>query len=148
MRNAVIGLTICICLSACSGPIGPIPGGELDGVEFPWPDDWEFTNAEENVLLQTNPNDPYSVTIWCVTLNDKLYFAAANTESTWVLNMAENPQVILSVGGKLIEGRAERIGSDSSEVNDVIQAYLKKYEIESEEDFVQEDGALFRLNKP
>ena len=148
MRNAVTALSICICLSACSGPIGPIPGGELDGVELPWPDDWEFTNAEENVLLQTNPGDPYSVTIWCVTHDGNLYFAAEKKESRWVLNMADDPAVILSVRGKLIRGTSHRIRPGSAEIPHIIQAYLVKYEIESEEDFVQEDGALFRLDPP
>jgi uncharacterized protein DUF2255 len=146
MRNAVVVLFCSSLLYACSGPMGPIPGGKLEGTPAGWPEDWAFTDTIENVLLQTNPNDPYSVTVWCVTQDGQLYIAAGNEESRWVLNMRENPEVVLSINGKLYEARVEDV-TDREEINQVIAAYLLKYKIESEEDFVQEDGVLFRLHQ-
>ena len=147
MRNAVIGLLSIFLVSACSSPLGPIPGGKLEGSPADWPDSWAFTDEIENVLLETNPNDPYSVTVWCVTHNGYLFVAAGDEQSTWVRNIRSNGNVILNVEGKLYAAFA-RIETNTDVIGPVVQAYLKKYNIESEEDFVQEDGVLFRLYKP
>ncbi len=127
--------------------MGPIPGGALEGEEIAWPEDWSFTDNVENVLLQTDPEDPYSVTIWCIARENTLYFAAADKESQWVRNINDNSEVTLSVNTRLIRGTAS-IVTGRAEAEPVIQAYLQKYEIDSREDFVQEDGVLFRLSKP
>ena len=127
--------------------MGPIPGGALEGEEIAWPEDWSFTDTVENVLLQTDPEDPYSVTIWCIAIENTLYFAAADKESQWVRNINDNSEVILSVNTRLIRGTASTV-TERAEVEPVIQTYLQKYEIDSREDFVQEDGVLFRLSKP
>ena len=147
MRNAVLVLLLSLSMAACSGPIGPIPGGELSGESAPWPADWAYTDKVENVLLQTNPNDPYSVTIWCVTHNDELFFGAGDKDSKWVANILHNPSVKLSINGKLIDGNASEV-KDTILVGNVISAFLTKYDIESEEDLVQEEGMLFRFDKP
>ena len=49
-------------LSSCGAPLGPIPGGKLQGITEPWPKDWSHAEDVDNVLLETNPSDPYSVT--------------------------------------------------------------------------------------
>lgn len=147
MRNAVVLLLSILLVSACSSPLGPIPGGKLEGTPADWPDSWAFTDEVENVLLETNPDDPYSVTIWCVTHDNDLFIAAGDEESTWVHNIRSNSKVILNVEGKLYTALAQ-IETNTEVIYPVIQAYLKKYNIESEEDFVQEDGVLFRLYKP
>ncbi len=147
MRNAVVGVFCCTLLCACSGPVGPIAGGALEGQPMDWPESWEFTDSVENVLLQTNPQDPYSVTIWCVREGEQLYIAASDDDNQWVVNMMEDPRVILSVEGNLINGRTS-IVSNTDEINRIIQAYLIKYEIDNEENFVEEEGVLFRFNRP
>ena len=146
MRNAVLVLFSLALASACSGPMGPIPGGELQGTPAPWPEDWSYTDDIENVLLQTRPQDPYSVTIWIVTVEDKVYIAAGDEDAKWVQYMRANPNVILSVNGKLINAVVANVTANE-EINRVVQAYLTKYEMD-EEDFVEEDGLLFELNKP
>ncbi len=147
MRNAVVVLFSISLLCACSGPMGPIPGGKLEGTPAYWPEDWTFTDDVENILLETNPDDPYSVTVWCVTQTNNLYIAAASEDSTWVKNMRVNPKVLFNIEGQLFNGIAQGV-SNTEEIRQVIKAYLIKYEIESEEDFVQEDGVLFRLDRP
>ena len=147
MRNAAVVLLSMSLLCACSGPIGPIPGGKLQGTPTPWPDDWNFSDEVENILLETNPDDPYSVTVWCVTQANNLYVAAASEESRWVQNMRNNPKVLVNIDGQLFTGIARDV-SNNEEIRQVIQAYLSKYEIESEEDFVQEGGVLFRVEHP
>lgn len=146
MRKALLALASVTLVCACSVPMGPIAGGKLEGTPTSWPEDWLFTDEVENVLLETNPDDPYSVTVWMVVDNNQPYVAAASTESQWARNMRENPHVILSVEGRLYEAAAATV-TTRDEIDRVIQAYLVKYEIESQEDFVQEGGVLFRLTQ-
>ena len=81
-----------------------------------------------------------------VQVDNEPYIAAGSNESQWVLNMQDNPHVILSVEGKLYNASARQV-SDVNQIDRVVQAYLTKYEIESVDDFVQEDGLLFRLQR-
>ena len=114
---------------------------------MPWPESWEFTDSVENVLLETNSTeDPYSVTVWCARVGDNLYIAASDEDNQWVVNMKSDPRVLLSIEGKLVEGRTS-IVSNTDEIRRVIQAYLVKYEIENEENFVEEEGVLFRFHR-
>ncbi len=147
MRNAVVVLFSIGLVCACSGPMGPIAGGTLEGDPAAWPEDWAFTNDTDNVLLQTCPQDPYSVTTWAVTTNGNLYIAAANSKATWVKNIADDNAVIVSVNGELYDATAS-IVTEREEIADVVQAYVVKYEFDSQEDFIEEEGVLFRLSKP
>lgn len=147
MRNAVVALLSLFIISACSGPMGPIAGGELEGTPSGWPEDWTYTDEIENVLLQTNPMDPYSVTIWIVVDDGVPYVAAGDPDSTWAANILQNPEVILSVEGKLINARANRVMS-TQEVLKVADQYVKKYEMDQEDFTEQENGTLFRLSPP
>lgn len=146
MRNVVVALFCIVYISACSGPVGPIAGGTLEGTPAPWPEDWSFTNDIENVLLQTNPDDPYSVTIWMVVVDGQVYIASVSHGTRWAKNISANDHVVLSVHGKLINARANQV--TSAEIGaQVVQAYLKKYDME-EEEFVEEDGVLFHITEP
>ncbi len=137
MRNAVLVLFSLGLASACSGPMGPIPGGELQGTPEPWPEDWSYTEDIENVLLQTRPEDPYSVTIWIALVDYNAFIVAGDEDSTWVQNIRANPNVVLSVNGKLINARVSDVTANE-ELNNGIQAFLNKYQMD-EEDFVREE---------
>ena len=146
MRNAVLVLLSIGFICACSAPVGPIAGGALEGHQAPWPDDWAFADNTENVLLQTGRDDPYSVTIWTDTSAGNLYIAAMNRNSKWAKNMAQDPNVTISIEGKLFDARATVV-TDIQESQQVGQAYLKKYEFDSAEDFDEDEGLVFRLNQ-
>ncbi|XOV83891.1 MAG: hypothetical protein ACFHXK_02005 [bacterium] len=145
MRNAIVALFGLFILSGCSGPLGPIAGGELEGKPIQWPEDWSYTNDIENVLLQTNPEDPYSVTIWIVVADGVPYIAASDSDARWVRNIQENPEVILSVDGKLINARTSQVVVQN-EIYKVAEQYVQKYEMEQEEFVEAEDGIAFRLS--
>ena len=49
MRNAVVVLFSIGLVCACSGPMGPIAGGTLEGDSAAWPEDWAFTDNTDNV---------------------------------------------------------------------------------------------------
>lgn len=146
MRNAATALLV-VFATACGAPIGPIAGGELQGTEMPWPRDWTFTDDIENVLLETNPDDPYSVTVWGVSSANAFYVAGASRDSRWVQNMLHNAQVTLSVDGNLYVGRASRV-IDAQELRRVGDAFTAKYDIDTSEtsSFFEDGGIIFRLN--
>ena len=54
---------------------------------MPWPTDWAIAEDCENVLLETNPAKPYSVTIWGVGDEQNFYVAAGKQSSRWAQNI-------------------------------------------------------------
>ena len=131
MRQALM-VSLLFGVTACGGPMGPIPGGELPGEVVAWPQDWLFTNEIENFLLETNPNDPYSVTIWAVTTGDVLYFVGVSGDSTWVTNILGDNRVRLAVNDHLYAARAAPV-SDPAELDAVRAAYVSKYDLGEED---------------
>ena len=125
--------------------MGPIPGGELEGEEKAWPADWSFSDDIENILLETNPDDPYSVTVWGVYVGSEIYITGATEESQWVKNLMTNPAARISVEGDLYRARAQQVASEDPRI---LEAYVKKYGIEPEEaeEFMEQGGILFRLS--
>ncbi len=147
MRAAISIVFSIAFLGACSGPMGPIPGDALEGEETPWPADWAFTDSIENVLLETNPGDPYSVTVWGVQQNGHFYIAGSSSRSNWVENIQEDNAVILSVEHKLYNALATEV-TDMEEQLSILQLYIHKYEIEPDGNFIEDGGILFKLSPP
>ena len=71
LRHTSLWIVGAFLLSSCGAPLGLIPGGKLEGELSPWPANWDHAEDCENVLLETDPADPYSVTIWGVGVKDE-----------------------------------------------------------------------------
>ena len=142
--NGVMALLCTLFLSACGSPIGPIAGGSLEGEVMPWPTDWSIAEDCENVLLETNPAKPYSVTIWGVGDQQNFYVAAGKYSNRWAQNIDQNPEVRLDVDGKLYAARAQRVAVEGVEFEKIRQAFVAKYDFDPDPDFKTE-GALYRL---
>ena len=110
---------------------------------MPWPTDWAIAEDCENVLLETNPAKPYSVTIWGVGDEQNFYVAAGKQSSRWAQNIEKNPQVLLDVDGKLYAANAQRV-VERAEFEKIRQAFVAKYDFDPDPDFKAE-GALYRL---
>ncbi len=146
MRSAHALPLVLSFLCACSAPVGPIPGGKLDGTVADWPSDWSFTNDIENVLLETNPEDPYSVTIWGVHHEGGFYIAAESERSNWAQNIARDSRVVLAIENDLYQAHA-RIVTDLNHINLVLDRLVAKYDLEREGGFVEDGGVLYRLER-
>lgn len=146
MRNAMTAVIVATCLYGCGNPMGPIPGGALQGEEADWPLDWSFTDDIENVLLETGADDPYSVTVWGVYEGPHFYVAAADKDSNWAQNILAQPFIKLSIANKLYAGRAIQV-LDNDEARRILLLYISKYDIgpEDQQEFMETDGLLFRL---
>jgi len=114
---------------ACGGPLGWMPGGKLDGQPVDAPvGDWSFASRVEKLQLETDPADPYSVNIWFVTEDGRLWvFAGGGESSTWAKNLSADPRAIVRIEGKLYPRKAVRV-TDSEEIAHVQQLYLEKYD--------------------
>lgn len=134
-----------LAISGCSGPVGPIAGGILEGAPKPWPQDWSFTADYENVLLQTNSAEPYSVTLWGVYVDEHFYVASSDQQNRWALNLKNDPKVVLSIEGNLYSG-VGIVVTDAAEAAQVLEQYSLKYDFYSDEGEANE-GIIFRLTQ-
>jgi hypothetical protein len=99
----------------------------------------------DNVLLETNPEKPYSVTVWGIGKDRIFYIAAAQRSHRWATNLEKDPKVVLSVDGKLYNAKAERM-PEGEEFDEIRRAFVKKYDIDPNPDFKSE-GAVYKLTQ-
>ena len=57
-------------------PIMMISGKRLSGDELVYPEDWLFTNDYQTIKVETNPENPHSVTTLCFVREGKLIIPA------------------------------------------------------------------------
>jgi hypothetical protein len=110
---------------AC-GPTFLFPGGALDGTSATTPDDWAWTENVSTIQLETRPEDPYSVNIWAVGIDQKLYVHAGANRSTWIENMEADSSVRVLINEDIYELEAFRV-EDQVEFDEFAIAYEKKY---------------------
>jgi len=133
-----------LLLALACGPLGPLPGGRLEGELAPAPADWSFSDAAKTVQLETDPAEPYSVNIWGVGLGSAFYVASGEGGSSrWAQNISSDPRVRLQVDGRLYALRAARV-EDPTEIERVLAALVEKYDFEPDEE-QRAQAWLFRL---
>lgn len=96
-------------LLACNDPFLLAPGGALEGQMAEPPADWSFTDDVDTIQLETNPEAPYSVNLWVVALDDRLYVHAGASRSTWVEHLEADPRARLKVNDAIYELVASRV---------------------------------------
>ena len=123
-----------VLAAACSlEPSGERPGFGLSVEVEPGPvADWSFTDAIEEILIETRTayGLPHSVTIWCVSIDGELHVGASSPdfpkERFWVRNVRRDPDVRLKIGGRIYERRLEPIG-DPARTDLVNRVFGRKY---------------------
>jgi hypothetical protein len=123
--------------AGCSDPFLTLPGGELEGEPAPVPEDWGFTDAVSTIQIETRPEDPYSVNIWVVAMEDVLYLHAGATRATWVEHLEADPRLRVRIEGRLYELSAARVGS-VEEFARFADAYEAKYGVRPRNEKVAE----------
>jgi hypothetical protein len=95
--------------SLFDGPLGPIPGGALQGPVDPDQDpDW--SNLEEVVELEIRPEKPWSLSVWNVVVDGELYVPSAmGARRRWTAVAIEEPLVRLRTHGRIYERRIEKV---------------------------------------
>lgn len=132
MRRSTTSLLLgsWLVLTGCE-PLVMIPGGQLSGTLRPAPTDWSFTDAEDTVVLETRPDDPYSVNVWGVAADGRFFIAAGDAESTWAKNVQANPLVRLKIADAIYELRATAT-EDPKDLDAFLVAVKEKYDFEPE----------------
>lgn len=150
-RSGPIALLLAVVLCLGCGPIGPFSGGRLSGEDAGWLADWSGVSEITQIQLETSPDDPHSVNVWVVVVDQEAYLATSlligtevPEEREWVRNVTTDPRVRLRIEGRLYSAQLETVTDESLKAR-VFEAFLAKYpEIEA-----SRGGAarFFRVNQ-
>jgi hypothetical protein len=133
VRSLGIRLAVGAALSVllgCMPPSDQRPGLWLSGDEAAFPPDWSFSDAHREIALEVST--PYglrhSVTIWCASLDGRLYVAARDPdEKRWPGWVEDRPDVRIGVDGRIYEGRLVRL-DEPDWIARVRSRYAVKYQ--------------------
>ena len=107
-RSTYLTIPCLLAVTACGGPIGIIPGGELSGEEAS-ADAWSEVITDSRTLdLETDPSDPYSVRIGFVFRDGRLYIDPAEGRR-WYEKLVGDPSVRVRIDGLVYRARAVRV---------------------------------------
>ncbi|MFT5697137.1 MAG: hypothetical protein ACI9QQ_003121 [Myxococcota bacterium] len=143
---AKLALTAALTLAlGCSGPFIMLPGGALSGTLAAHPSDWAFSDATENVQLETRPSDPYSVNIWGVGVGEQFFVASGRgLEAAWAQHIADNPNVRLRIEGTIYELSAVQTQEEADRAA-FLTAAKKKYDNFEPDEEEASTATLYRL---
>lgn len=115
-RIARFALVLGVALAyGCGGPLGPFPGGMLEGTATPVDPTWSELGDSGICEIETSPKDPYSVTVACTVLDGQMYVNAGGSEKRWAKNIIDDPNVRVRINGKIYELRGIRV-RDQAEI--------------------------------
>jgi len=145
MKKSLLCAALLLTLTACSEPFIVFSGGELSGEEAPSPADWSSLEKVETVQIETRPADPYSVNIWAAGIGEDLYIGTGPDGTRWSQHLQEDPRIRLRVDHTLYALLAHPV-TDPEERRRVARAYVDKYELDADENWVM-DAIIFRLDR-
>jgi hypothetical protein len=108
-------------------PKGPRPGLWLSGTNAKTAvADWSFSDQYPMIQVQTRPwyFVPHSVTIYCVSYENRLYLQAFG--KTWKAYVLRDPRVRIKVAERLYDGTAVPV-TDREEYRGVARSMTEKY---------------------
>ncbi len=135
LRGFACAASLLVFTSAC-GPIGPIPGGALSGPVYRGKlPAWDFVSEIDTIQLETRPEEPHSVNVWCAESEGRLYVPTSMISGVedpvkreWVRNVSEDPRVRVSIEGVIYELSAIKV-EDPAEREAARAALVRKYEV-------------------
>ncbi len=133
-RGLCCAAALAVVVGVGCEPWGPLPGGRLEGTEVTEPvSDWSFADGKSTIQLETRPDDPHSVTVWCVAQGERLYVPSRDPEKKrWVQYVEADPRVRVRVGEQIHPARAIRV-TDPGEVEAVVPRLVAKYDLDPPE---------------
>jgi hypothetical protein len=142
----VASIFLLFLLSACSEPFIVMAGEELVGAVKDAPPDWTSHNEVDIVQIETRPSEPYSVNVWMAGIGPDIYIATGSDDTNWTEHLAENPDIRIRIDGDIFELEATKV-TDNRERRTVVGAYVEKYDLDPEDNWVLDDGQIFRLDR-
>ncbi len=126
-------VALAVIMSAGCGPIGPMPGLAIGGEEQAAPDNLEFVQDQDLILIRTFFGGwlPQVHHIWGVGIGDGIY-AIAVPGASWRVRIIDDPTVLLRVGDAHYKLTAAKV-NDAEETQRVFDTYIAKYGPQLEE---------------
>lgn len=123
---AVVALAVTARFS--DGPIGPFPGGALQGEVWQGAEpDWAFAADLSTIEVQVNPRNPRSGRTGVIVHEGKLYVPTTFERiKRWHRYVLEDPRVIVRIEGRLYRRCAMRVRNRPL-VKTLIRAGRNKY---------------------
>ena len=128
-RGRTFAATLAALALGCGGPLGPIPGGALSGVEVACPT--AFPADVRQIQIEVRPEDPHSVTTWNVVLEGTLFVPAdfLNPVKRWPSYVEADERVRVRVGALVYTCRAIRV-VDAERIDLLRAAAARKYDLD------------------
>ncbi len=129
MMRSLLAVFVAVLLLGCLSPQDRRPGLMLPGRVIAAPADWAFTDEHREIAVQVKPPYfiPHSVTVWCGSLDGRLYLAARDPETkNWPGWVDRDPRVRIGIDGSLYDGRLVDV-TDAAEVAAISARYQAKY---------------------
>jgi hypothetical protein len=153
LRSLTLLLVVPLVALACQGPLGPLSGGRLGGpVVEDARTDWAFTAAVENAQIETGPDNPHSVNIWCGHVDGALYVPSSMisgptdpSEREWIRNVQADPRVRIRLDGNVYKRVVVRL-ADGPEYDAARTALETKYRLDPAERDPERAVWIFRLD--
>ena len=109
MSAVLVGLYI---YAQFSGPVGPIPGGKLNGELSSSKPDWKALLPEGKFIeVQFGSKNPYSVTLAPHLLDGELY-TWSRAPNSWSSLIEKDPRVVVRIDGVLYRTLASKVDDD------------------------------------
>ena len=106
---AALAVVMALAYVFRTDPIHMVAGKRLSGEEQPYPPDWSACNQHPNIAVETNPEDPHSVTTWCLVVDGDLIIpAGGGSTKEWTANVVEDPRIRVKLGDAVYPALAER----------------------------------------
>ena len=121
----------------------PLPGGKLTGTPSTSLQDWQEIANISIIQLETAPESPYSVNVWMIAEQDRLYVYSGDNRTQWVQNIEENNAVRVQAEEKIYDFTANRV-TTAKEFEQFATAWKTKYSSDIF-DTNAADTYLFRL---
>ncbi len=127
-----VAVVLAVVVVGCVPPDDRRPGLGLRGeVAEQFPPDWSFTDEHKEIAIEVHT--PYllrhSVTIWCASVDERLYVGAAFPETKrWPGWVDREPNVRLGIAGRIYEARLAPF-DDPSQLARLREAYARKYDL-------------------
>ena len=109
MSAVLLGLYI---YAQFSGPVGPIPGGKLNGEFSSSKPDWKALLPDGKFMeVQFDSKNPYSVTLAPHVIDNELY-TWSRAPNSWSSLIEEDPRVVVRIDGVLYRTLASKVDDD------------------------------------
>ena len=141
---AALVLVLAFAARFHDGPIGPFPGGPMDGEVVTDKDvDWSFAATAATTQLQTS-DPPRSRNVWVIVRDGELYVPSLFVGAkTWPHKVAEDPVVMLRFGDLLFVRTAVRV-EDPALLEALWADMASKYATTAPDDY--EGHWIFRMD--